>query len=300
MVDRTDIRTSNCTRPAAAWKVRAFNTLAALTLSSTLVWLPPRANAQAADSSVQKTFFVASDAAWLAAFTAGSYALSRVDPKIAQYFQQPKHQNEGGLRSVANAFTRVQETTLTVGGILTYGIARLAGSRDVADIALHATEAVVAASLTSQVIRGPLGRARPKDAVPRFEDQYEFHWFNGFRNFEYRAFPSIHSSSAFAAATVVVMETKRRSPGSTWYVAPIAYAIAAGPGYSRMYLGQHWASDILMGAFIGTFYGARIVSYSHDHPDNRFDRFFLGKPASSGLNVMPVRGGWTFSYARQF
>ena len=256
--------------------------------------------AQQADSSEQKTFFVGSDIVWLGTFTLGSYGLSRVDPRITQYFQQPRHQGSGKLRSVAEAFTRVQETTLTIGGVVTYGIARWAGGKDVQDIALHATEAIVAASLTSQVIRGPLGRARPKDATPKFEDQYEFHWFNGFRNFEYRAYPSIHSSSAFAAATVVTMETHRRSPHATVYVAPIAYLLASGPGYSRLYLGQHWASDIFMGAFIGTFYGTRIVRYNHAHPDNKLDRFFLGKPKEPGLQILPDPGGLTLRYSRQF
>lgn len=271
--------------------------LASLVLLAFVFLVPPLA-AQRSDSTAQKTFFVASDAAWLGAFALGSYGLSRVDPKIAQFFQQPKHQEDDAMRRVANAFTRVHETTLTLGGIATYGIARLAGSKDVADIALHATEAVVAASVTSQIVRGPLGRSRPH--VTAFEDQYDFHWFQGFGNFKYRAYPSIHSSSAFAAATVIVMETHRRSPRSTWYVAPLAYTLASGPGYSRMYLGQHWASDIFMGAFLGTFYGARIVSYNHAHPDNRVDRFFLGKAAASGLRVMPERGGWSVSYARDF
>jgi membrane-associated phospholipid phosphatase len=261
---------------------------------------PDPVAAQQADTAVQKTFFVGSDIVWLGAFTLGSYGLSQVDPRIAQYFQQPRRQKNGTMRSFAEAFTRVHETTLTIGGVLTYGIARWAGGKDVQEIALHATEAIVAASLTSQVIRGPLGRARPKDATPKFENQYEFHWLNGFRNFEYRAYPSIHSSSAFAAATVVTMETHRRSPRATWYVAPIAYAIASGPGYSRMYLGQHWASDIFMGAFIGTFLGSRIVRYNHAHPDNKLDRFFLGKPKEPGLQVLPEPAGVTVTYSRQF
>ena len=266
----------------------------------TAVGSPALATAQRADSSAQKTFFVPSDAVWLGAFALGSYGLSRVDPKITQYFQQPRHQDSKGMRHLAESFTRVQETTLTLGGIATYGIARLAGAKNVADIALHATEAVVAASLTSQVIRGPLGRARPDAADPQFENQYDFAWFKGFTSFDHRAYPSIHASSSFAAATVILMETKRRAPGATWFVAPVAVAIAAGPAYSRLYLGRHWASDILMGAFLGTFYGARIVSYSHDHADNRVDRFFLGKAAMSGLQLMPERGGLSFSYAQTF
>jgi len=149
------------------------------------------------------------------------------------------------------------------------------------------------------VIRGPLGRARPKDARPIFDDQYEFHWFDGFTHFQYRAFPSIHSASAFAAATAIVTETHYRSPASTWYVAPLAYGVAAGPEYSRMYLGQHWASDILMGAFVGSFFGQRIVSYAHAHPANKVDRFFLGS-ATPGLTIVPTHGGVSVTYAAIF
>ncbi len=230
-----------------------------------------------------KTFFQSSDVAWTGAFALASYGVSRFDPAIAKYFQVPSRQRNPTMRKLAQGFTHLQETTLTIGGLVTYGVARLAKAPAVETTALHATEAIVAASLTSQLIRGPVGRARPKDATPIFEDQYEFHWFNGFRHFQYRAFPSIHSSSGFAAATAVV-----------------AYVVAAGPGYSRMYLGQHWASDILMGAFVGAFYGQRIVDYAHAHPDNRVDRLFLGRSLTSGTSIVPGRRQVTITYARQF
>ena len=159
---------------------------AASILGITLIAAPTHANAQSGGAD---TFFRASDIGWAGAFAVGADGVSQFDPRIAKYFQQPEHQKNKAMRSVANAFTHVQETTLTIGGILTYGVARLAGARDVEVVALHATESIVAASLTSQVIRGPLGRARPKDATPIFEDQYEFHWFDGFSHFQYRAFP---------------------------------------------------------------------------------------------------------------
>lgn len=247
-----------------------------------------------------QTFFRASDLAWTGAFALASYGLSRFDPAITKFFQEPSRQRNPTMRKLAEGFSHVQETTLTIGGLVTYGIARLAKAPAIETAAIHATESIVAASLTSQVIRGPLGRARPKDATPMFEDQYEFHWFNGFRHFQYRAFPSIHSSSSFAAATAIVAEVHRHSPGSMWYVAPLAYVIAAGPGYSRMYLGQHWASDILMGGFIGAFYGQRIVDYAHAHPDNRIDRFFLGRGLTSGTTIVPGGGQITITVARQF
>jgi membrane-associated phospholipid phosphatase len=269
-------------------------------LLAALLTRPVWVAAQSTDSS-PKTFYRASDLAWAGAFTLGSVALSRFDPAVAKYFQEPAHQTDPRMRRPANIFTHLQETTLTLGGLATYGVARLVhAGRDVQEIGLHTAEAVAAASLTSQVIRGPLGRARPNATTPKFEDQYEFHWFNGFGDFKYRAYPSIHSSSAFAAATVIVAETRRRSPGATWVVAPLAYGIAVGPGYARMYLGQHWASDVFMGAFLGTFYGARIVSYARAHPDNKVDRFFLGPRETTGLTVLPGSGHLEVSYGIAF
>ena len=83
-------------------------------------------------------------------------------------------------------------------------------------------------------------------------------------------------------------------------MAPIAYLLAAGPGFARVYLGQHWTSDIFMGAFMGTFYGSRIVEYSHQHPDNSVDRFFLGTRAQNGLSIVPMRGGFSLGYGVRF
>jgi membrane-associated PAP2 superfamily phosphatase len=231
---------------------------------------------QTPDSATHKTFFIARDGVFAAAALAVSAGLSLLDGDIERNFRDTTnfHVREG--RKLDNVFTHVNETTLTVGGLVIYGVAKATGHRTIADVSFHAAEAVAAASLTSQVIRGPLGRTRPQDADPPYEDQYEFHFFKGFTHFQQRAFPSIHSASGFAAASAIVAEVKRRDPSAVWYVAVPAYALALTPGLSRMYLGQHWASDIVAGAFVGTFYGWRIVDYSHQHPTTPVDRIFLG------------------------
>jgi membrane-associated phospholipid phosphatase len=59
------------------------------------------------------------------------------------------------------------------------------------------------------------------------------------------SYPSGHTSSAFATATSLAIATKK------WYVAVPAFAWSAGVGYSRLYLGQHYPSDVMMGAFVG-------------------------------------------------
>jgi membrane-associated phospholipid phosphatase len=230
-------------------------------------------------SSTAKTFFTPRDGAIAAGFLVASAGLSVFDARIAHWFQDTSLARVRHGKELANKFTHINETTLTVGGLVVYGVARVAKAKTVADVAFHIAESVAAASLTAQVIRGPLGRTRPSgDSIPNpeFGDQYEFKFFKGFTHFQQRAFPSIHSSSGFAAASALVAEIKWRDPSAVWYVAVPAYALALTPGFSRMYLGQHWASDIFAGAFLGTFYGWRIVDYSHEHPTTPIDRIFLG------------------------
>jgi undecaprenyl-diphosphatase len=60
------------------------------------------------------------------------------------------------------------------------------------------------------------------------------------------AFPSGHTSTAFATATSLALTTKK------WYVTVPAFAWSAGVGYSRIYMGQHYPSDVIMGALVGS------------------------------------------------
>jgi hypothetical protein len=252
--------------------------------------------AQSSDAPTQQTFFTRHDAAIAGSFLAASAGLSFFDPQIAHFFQDTSRFHVRLGRKVDAAFSRINETTLTVGGLAVYAIARLAGQPTVADVSFHVAESVAAASLTSQIIRGPLGRTRPRNADKPFDDQYDFQFMKGFGHFEQRSFPSIHSSSGFAAASAIVAEVHQRDPGATVLVAIPAYALALTPGLSRMYLGQHWASDIFAGAFMGAFYGWRIVDYSHEHSTTPVDKLFLGKNANGRLSAPPVKLGWTVTF----
>jgi membrane-associated phospholipid phosphatase len=259
-------------------------------------WLAVAVSSAAAQSdSVDKTLFTRKDAGIGVAALATAVAISWFDPKIASFFSDTSLAHVRAGQRLDHSFTHVNETTLTAAGILAYGVGRLTRAPALTDIAFHTTEAVVTASLASQVIRGPLGRSRPH--VTGDTNQYDFHWFQGFRQFNYRAFPSIHSSSGFAAATALVQETRLRKPGAVKFVAPVLYAAAMTPGLSRMYLGQHWASDIFAGAVMGTVAGMKSVNYSHAHKPTRFQRAMV---PMSGLSVAPVSGGIGLSWGRTF
>lgn len=241
--------------------------------------LPALLGAQTSEPSgatrESEPFVTGRDAAVAGVALAASVLLSRWDRDVYRAFRDSSVQEHGVLRRSVKGFNYLQETYLTVGGLAAYGIGRITKQRAVADIGFHVAEAVFVASAASQLVRGPLGRARP--TTNDGEDQYDFEPFKGFREFEYRAFPSIHSSSGFAAATVVAREVAHRWPRQKGWVGPVAYALAATPGLSRMYLGQHWASDVVMGAAIGVIAGQRVTTYNHRNPNNRVNRFFLGR-----------------------
>ncbi|KAA8485578.1 undecaprenyl-diphosphatase [Arcticibacter tournemirensis] len=60
------------------------------------------------------------------------------------------------------------------------------------------------------------------------------------------SFPSGHTTVAFSTATTLSLSFPK------WYVIVPAYTYAASVGYSRMYLGVHYPSDVLGGAILGS------------------------------------------------
>lgn len=60
------------------------------------------------------------------------------------------------------------------------------------------------------------------------------------------SFPSGHTSMAFSTATSISLIYPK------WYIIVPAYAWACSIGYSRMYLGVHYPSDVLVGALLGS------------------------------------------------
>lgn len=93
------------------------------------------------------------------------------------------------------------------------------------------------------------------------------------------AFPSIHTQSAFAAASVIADEYSDNR-----YVAPIAYSLATLTGISRIYTDKHWASDVFVGAAIGYFTGKAVVRY-HTQSSNSALKI-LPTVSQQGVGIM--------------
>jgi membrane-associated phospholipid phosphatase len=140
---------------------------------------------------------------------------------------------------------------------------------------LHGTEALVVGQFVSGVLKVALGRARPYISTDTNPGSFAFG--RGSKNSDFQSFPSGHATAAFAAAAAVSSETSEWWPETRWIFGTILYGGAAFVGLSRMYDDKHWASDVVMGAAVGTFAGLKVTRFNHTHAGNRIDRFFLGK-----------------------
>ncbi len=141
-----------------------------------------------------------------------------------------------------------------------FGAGLLFKDARVRDTGYLAASAVLQTFLVDAVLKGVSGRQRPSAA-----DGLD-HWAGPgafFKRFEsgrsdfYESFPSGHTASAFALATVVSLRS--RSP----WVGIAAYGAAAAVGLSRMALDKHWLSDVVAGAVVGHLV-ARLVVRGHD------------------------------------
>lgn len=111
--------------------------------------------------------------------------------------------------------------------------------------------ATAAGSVTLTVVgKAAVGRIRPPlaDAVPPYELS--------------ASFPSGHSLNSIAIAGVVAYLLVRRQHGrrARWLTVSAAAAFAFTVGMSRVYLGHHWLTDVLVAWALGLAWLATVVT----------------------------------------
>ena len=237
----------------------------------------------------QAPFFTAKDAVLAASFVGATLLMFPLDKQAAHALQDSSTQAN---RLLKHTTTDVEIITspgaYIIGGAL-YAVGRLGKWDRVADLGWHGTEAVLFSQGVTTFLKGVVGRGRP--FLSNGEDPGDYHPGKGFQSGDWSSFPSGHTSTAFAAAAAVTNETSRWWPRSVWIVGPLMYGGATAVGLSRMYHNRHWASDVAVGALIGTFSGKKVVLASHSSPHNVIDRVMLGgyiAPTEYGA----VKVGW--------
>jgi membrane-associated phospholipid phosphatase len=276
----------------------------ALTLTLTVMG-PASAGAQVADTAAVKPdppgtpFFTRQDAVLAGGFVVGAIVLAQADQRLARTFQDPDLQESAGMRRGADFFRWMGDPAPQLIGLSLYAVGRVARDRPIAALGLHALEGLILADALTAMIKAGAGRARPYVDTP--PDDFDF--LRGFRGHEFTSFPSGHTTGAFAVAAVTTAEIAHWTgekgwwPGWPYLVGGTLFGGATLVGVSRMYHDQHWASDIVAGAAIGTFGGLKVVKYAYRHPENRLDRWLLPvSVAPGGDGAMVV--AWTIPIGR--
>lgn len=120
-------------------------------------------------------------------------------------------------------------------GVLAAGV--IDNNKGTRQNALYIASSSAVNLLLTSVIKRVAKRKRPFQANIKINAVYQPNEYS---------FPSGHTSSAFTTATALSQVYKK------WYVIAPSYLYAGAIGYSRMYLGVHYPTDVMAGAALGT------------------------------------------------
>jgi membrane-associated phospholipid phosphatase len=250
-----------------------------------LTTLTANVEGQVQDTILKKTpLFTGKDALLLGAFTLGTALVAPIDRQVASRLQGPGAQANKLLNTSATGLRVLAEPGSLIAGAALYGLGRANGQARVQSLGLHSVESIVIADVLGGALKMVLGRRRPYSDI---NNPYDFQLWRGFKGHEFQSFPSGHTINAFAFASTLTRETQFWWPHSGFYIGTVFYGGATLMGVSRIYNNQHWASDVIAGAAIGTLIGLKVVKYTHSNPDNSLDKRLI-KPKSGKIVNAPI------------
>ena len=161
-----------------------------------------------------------------------------------------------------------------VGGLALIGggylVTSLMGRDEGRALWVDAGMGTVLARATAFTFQAATGRAGPRDD----RGSRDFRPFSG-----QDGFPSGHASQAFAMASAIAMHSDQA------WVGGLAYGLAGLVGLARLETRDHYTSDVVAGALVGTTLGRAVVKINRDKRRN----------TSAGLEVSVVPT-WSRAY----
>ena len=132
-----------------------------------------------------------------------------------------------------------------------YLIGRFGGHERLAEASSLSAEALLDTGLWTTILKRATARSRPTGGADgRF---FDYQPAPGQSN---ESFPSGHSAGAFALATVFSGLYGEDHRWVSW----VAYGAAGLVGLSRVGLGRHFTSDVIVGGLIGNSFGRMVLS----------------------------------------
>ncbi|PIP93996.1 MAG: hypothetical protein COV37_11665 [Bdellovibrio sp. CG11_big_fil_rev_8_21_14_0_20_39_38] len=144
-------------------------------------------------------------------------------------------------------------------------------------VSIKLSKALIYSGLITRALKMSFSRSRPSST----DDPYVFGGFD-ISNSNV-SFPSGHTTTAFAFATVIAEEFKDHK-----WVPYVAYSAAALAGWSRVHGAgdgrpAHWASDVIVGALIGHIVAKKVMN-----PSKREGRNYIFAPSIDATGQIHV------------
>lgn len=177
-------------------------------------------------------------------------------------FERRFHAETSGTSlRLAHEFTSIGNVSYAALGLGTgYFLSRLTGNEHLAETVSLSTEALIDAGIWVSALKGITARVRPSGG-----GRGAFFQFSAAHN---GSFPSGHAIGAFSVATVIAHEYA----GKKW-VPWVAYGTATLIGASRVALGRHYPSDVVVGSMLGNSISRMVLARNNEESPLALDRF---------------------------
>lgn len=201
----------------------------------------------------------ASEAALIAGVAASAIIVFNNDEELMGFVQDNKNEVTEVIAHWGEKMGSMP-SLLGAGG---YVLGMVLDNGEIKNTSLMVLKTTVVSGLITRALKMSFSRKRPNAG----EGAYEFSGFD--TSNDNVSFPSGHTTTAFAFATVIAETYKDKSS----LIPVLAYGAAALGGWSRMHDNAHWGSDVLIGALIGHLTAKKMMARA-ENPDNKYDLSF--------------------------
>jgi len=212
----------------------------------------------------------ASDLIWTVGVASATAFLFYYDFQIDEGIRTARDKSKL-VRGISPVITEFGNS-YAIGLVGVCGLAGLAGkNHKLFQTSLLASQAAITSGVWVRLVKYCTSRERPSASYtyPAHKGHQGGYWYGFFKQYDtsitsigrdisyFDAFPSGHTSTAFAIATVFAMQYSDSKA-----IPIIAYSMAGLVGITRMVEHTHWASDVFVGAWAG-YLCAKQVTLHH-------------------------------------
>jgi membrane-associated phospholipid phosphatase len=239
----------------------------------------PRVEGQQRDSAAADSagrhppLFTKTTAVAGGAFLITAAIVAPFDRQITDRMRAGWLQHNRGLRNTAGAIDLGLGSPgpiIIAGGL--YAGAWFARDRPLAAAGIDMGEAVLGSGVIAEALKWVTGRQRPG---PSSQDPWDWGFGRGLTNDAYASFPSATTTLAFALASAASVDAAKAWPRLRVILPAVFYSAAGAVAVGRVYREDHWASDVVVGAGVGTLAGLLATRFNFLHQGNIIRRWFL-------------------------